>query len=264
MQDLFSEIETPERDELKALRKELEEANYKYYVLNQPTLSDQEFDFKMHRLQDLEAMFPDMFDPKSPTQHVGSDLDVQRDKGQSTKWDVHIVAIKNEVKELLLLSGGTGRITAIDLAEPEKVFRFSREEERQAVVSYSEYSEYSDKSENSERFLYEPNAAILKAGAYKLVGARYGLQKLDVNTHLYTSDQLVTDFPGRKWKIEQTVRDRKDLPTELTQANVLTRNYPLTPEQLKKKLHLRDGGTAYMIGARIQGKPMVLRATLIP
>ena len=74
MLDLFSEIEEPEREELRSLRKELEEANYKYYVLNQPTLSDQEFDFKMHRLQDLEALFPDMFDPKSPTQHVGSDL----------------------------------------------------------------------------------------------------------------------------------------------------------------------------------------------
>ena len=74
MLDLFSEIEKPEREELRSLRKELEEANYKYYVLNQPTLSDQEFDIKMHRLQDLEALFPDMFDPKSPTQHVGSDL----------------------------------------------------------------------------------------------------------------------------------------------------------------------------------------------
>ena len=74
MYDLFSEIEEPEREELRALRKELEEQNYKYYVLNAPTMSDQEFDLKMHRLQDLEAMFPDMFDPKSPTQHVGSDL----------------------------------------------------------------------------------------------------------------------------------------------------------------------------------------------
>ena len=72
--DLFSQIEEPEREELKALRKELEEANYKYYVLNQPTLSDRDFDFKMHRLQELEAMYPDLFDPKSPTQHVGSDL----------------------------------------------------------------------------------------------------------------------------------------------------------------------------------------------
>ena len=73
--DLFSGIEEPEREELKALRKELEEANYKYYVLNMPTLSDREFDEKMHRLQALEAQFPDMFDPKSPTQHVGSDLE---------------------------------------------------------------------------------------------------------------------------------------------------------------------------------------------
>ena len=83
--DLFSEIEEPEREELKSLRKELEEANYKYYVLNMPTLSDREFDEKMHRLQDLEAQFPDMFDPKSPTQHVGSDLNVQRNNAQGTK-----------------------------------------------------------------------------------------------------------------------------------------------------------------------------------
>ena len=72
--DLFSEIEAPEREELRHLRKELEEQNYKYYVLNAPTMSDREFDEKMHRLQALEALFPDMYDPKSPTQHVGSDL----------------------------------------------------------------------------------------------------------------------------------------------------------------------------------------------
>lgn len=72
--DLFSEIEAPEREEILALRKELEEQNYKYYVLNQPAMSDQEFDQKMRRLQDLETRYPDMFDPKSPTQHVGSDL----------------------------------------------------------------------------------------------------------------------------------------------------------------------------------------------
>ena len=86
MMDLFSEIEEPEREELKNLRKELEEANYKYYVLNMPTLSDREFDEKMHRLQALEAMFPDMFDPKSPTQHVGSDLvESRKSKDKSSK-----------------------------------------------------------------------------------------------------------------------------------------------------------------------------------
>lgn len=86
MMDLFSAIEEPEREELKALRKELEEANYKYYVLNMPTLSDREFDEKMHRLQVLEAQYPDMFDPKSPTQHVGSDLEKgPSDQVSSTK-----------------------------------------------------------------------------------------------------------------------------------------------------------------------------------
>ena len=86
MMDLFSEIENPEREELLALRRELEEANYKYYVLNQPTLSDQDFDFKMHRLQALEEQFPDMYDAKSPTQHVGSDLVAgQKSKDKSSK-----------------------------------------------------------------------------------------------------------------------------------------------------------------------------------
>ena len=75
MLDLFSQIETPERDEILALRKELEQANYQYYVLNTPTMSDYDFDQKLRRLQDLENLHPDMFDPNSPTQHVGSDLD---------------------------------------------------------------------------------------------------------------------------------------------------------------------------------------------
>ncbi len=72
--DLFSQIENPEREEILALRKELEQANYQYYVLNAPTMSDYDFDQKLRHLQDLEALHPDMFDANSPTQHVGSDL----------------------------------------------------------------------------------------------------------------------------------------------------------------------------------------------
>ena len=74
MMDLFSQIDTTEREEILSLRKELAEANHKYYVENAPTLSDYEFDLKLRRLQDLEAQYPDMHDPNSPTQHVGSDL----------------------------------------------------------------------------------------------------------------------------------------------------------------------------------------------
>ena len=172
-------------------------------------------------------------------------------------WDVHVVAVKNEVKEVLLFSHQPSvvshqTITAIDLAEPEKAFSFTREEEREA-----ECHMVNGKCENGI-WLYEPDAAILKAGAYKLVAARFGLQKLDVNTHLYVSDRLVKEFPGRIWRIDDSQEFRAK-----SQANVLTRNYPLTPEQLKKKLHLRDGGTDYIIGCRVAGKPTLFSAKRI-
>lgn len=82
--DLFGEIEQQEREEILSLRRELEEANYKYYVLSQPTFSDREFDEKMRRLQDLEALHPEMADKNSPTQHVGSDL---ANTGTNTKTE---------------------------------------------------------------------------------------------------------------------------------------------------------------------------------
>lgn len=165
-----------------------------------------------------------------------------------TTWDSYVVALKNEVKEVLLLSGGTGQITAIDLARKDQAFVFTREEESnsEAVLQQSSLSG------GAGLFLYEPNAAILKAGAYKLVAQRYGLTKLDVNTHLYSSDILLENFPGRVWRITEQ--------QAVQQANVLCRNYPMTPEQVKKKLHLRDGGTAFVIGCRIAGRPTLLWA----
>ena len=164
----------------------------------------------------------------------------------SLQWSVYVVAIKNEVKEVLLLSGGSGQITAIDLDKKDQAFVFSKEEEGKANFKY-QISNF--------KFIYEPNAAILKAGAYKLIAERFGLFKLDVNTHLYASEELVSNFPGRVWKIVEK--------QDLKHANVLCRNYPLTPEALKKKLHLRDGGTAFVIGCRVNGKPTLFFAERI-
>ena len=170
-------------------------------------------------------------------------------------WDIYVVAIKNEVKEVLLLSGGSGRITAIDLSKKEQAFTFTREEE----INSEAINVRSTINSEAINYLYEPNAAILKAGAYKLVAQRFGLQKLDTNTHLYTSETLVPDFPGRVWKVKEPT---PTLPKgkEMKQANVLVRNYPLTAEQLKKKLRLRDGGTAFVIGCRVAGKPTIFLA----
>ena len=185
---------------------------------------------------------------------------LKSDNGQGTKvnWDIHIVAIKNEVKELLLLSGGSGQITAIDLDKMDQAFVFTREEESncRTLVWVLQQSGLTSNSA-SGLFLYEPNAAILKAGAYKLVAERFGLTKLDVNTHLYVSESLVADFPGRIWRIKSQITNHQ-LP--ITNANVLVRNYPLTPEQLKKKLRLRDGGTDFVIGCRVNGKPTLFWA----
>ena len=183
----------------------------------------------------------------------------------AVSWDVHIVAIKNEVKEVLLLSHqpsevSSQNITAIDLAEPEKTFVFTREEESlSAKRSFSAtVFQCNGLSGAAGLYLYEPNAAILKAGAYKLIAQRFGLQKLDVNTHLYASYKLRGDFPGRVWKCLNDPINDKIVHGQM--ANVVVRNYPLTPEQLKKKLHLRDGGTAFVIGCRVNGKPTLFYA----
>ena len=168
------------------------------------------------------------------------------------------------MKEVLLLSRYTDvskyrdlkpTITAIDLSKKEQAFTFTREEE----INSEAINVRSTINSEAINYLYEPNAAILKAGAYKLVAQRFGLQKLDTNTHLYTSETLVENFPGRVWKVKEPT---PTLPKgkEMKQANVLVRNYPLTAEQLKKKLHLRDGGTAFVIGCRVAGKPTIFLA----
>ena len=94
--DLFSQIENPEREEIIALRKELEQANYQYYVLNAPMMSDYDFDQKLRRLQDLEALYPDMFDASSPTQRVGSDLNahesVSLENGAKSAYSLEVKA----------------------------------------------------------------------------------------------------------------------------------------------------------------------------
>ncbi|MBR0064400.1 MAG: hypothetical protein IJQ06_02255 [Paludibacteraceae bacterium] len=195
---------------------------------------------------------------------------------RTLSWSVHVVAVKNEVKEVLLLSQCLNApinnrmvndqindkmvndqiIKCIDLSHPEQAFSFTCGEE-QAAQPQMVNNPSSLGTSSLGTWLYEPNAAILKAGAFKLVGARFGLQKLDVNTHLYCSETLVNGFPGRVWKITQRLNAQM---ANDQMANVLCRNYPLTPEQLKKKLRLRDGGTAFVIGCRVAGKPTVFMA----
>ena len=182
----------------------------------------------------------------------------------------YIIAVRNEVKELLILFDKESKhnkeseytdnhlITAINIMRNSaESYSFTEAEEAAAIAQYL------SPTEPVEGYLYEPNAAILKAGAFRLMSERYAVRKLGINTHLYQSDELVEAFPGRIWKIQVVVDKTKQKLLSGQQANILTRNYPLKPDDIRKKLKLRDGGEQYIIGARIADKAVLLLADRI-
>ncbi|NNL08629.1 MAG: class I SAM-dependent methyltransferase [Croceitalea sp.] len=156
--------------------------------------------------------------------------------------EIHVVAVANEVKELLwvLEKGFEGdiKIKTVNLLPGQsQVFEFWRDEESSAISEYGVPNKY----------LYEPNAAIMKSGGFKSVGNYFGVDKLNEHSHLYTSSQL-TAFPGRRFIIEEIVPYRKKELQKLgiSKANITTRNFPLTVVTLRKKLKIKDGGDDYL------------------
>jgi THUMP domain-like len=160
---------------------------------------------------------------------------------------VVVLSVDNECKELLFLCalGFTSEplIHAVNLqikAQISSEFSFTQSQEQSITLSYQEPATY----------LYEPNASILKSGAFKSVAQQFKVTKLAVSTHLYTADELLKDFPGRVFKIDHVVKaDAKVIHSLIPEkkANVVTRNYPLSAEALKTKLKLADGGENYIL-----------------
>ena len=175
---------------------------------------------------------------------------------------VFVVAVKNEVKELLFLCEKDFNeepiIEAVNLFENKgpEILSFHTSDEKSTDISFGD----------PKRYLYEPNASILKAGAFKTVCKNFALLKVHPNTHLYTSDSLISNFPGRVFEIEAFVKPvKKDLLNYFPEgkANISTRNYPLSPEQLKKKTGLKDGGDKFLIGFSGEGKKFLVVAKRI-
>lgn len=174
-------------------------------------------------------------------------LDIQAGMRQLTSVkEIHVVSVNNECKEILLLCEkgyeSDALIVAVNLSAigNTESLRFTFEEERGQPISFGAPS----------TFLYEPNASILKAGAFKTIAARFHLDKIAANTHLYSAPTLVENFPGRKFQIEAVVKPdhaalKKYFPDG--KANVATRNYPLSAEALKRKARLQDGGEKYLL-----------------
>jgi hypothetical protein len=156
--------------------------------------------------------------------------------------EIHIVSVKNEVKEILwiLEQGFEGKVlvkTANLNGSAIEKFNFPLDDEKLINSNFSDPLEY----------LYEPNSAILKAGAFKTLGEKFHMYKLHDHSHLYTNKQLLA-FPGRRFKIVKTIPfNKKEIhKLELKKANITVRNFPINVADLRKKFKIKDGGEVYL------------------
>lgn len=221
---------------------------------------------KLHLLQDCEPdvlhLLPLLFSKaKAVLLKTSPMLDIELALEQLGKVkQVWVVAVQNEVKEVLyLLQPKTLPATEIERTavnllpdtEPQTV-SFTGIDENQATPHYADPDEY----------IYEPNAAILKAGAYRYLGQLYELSKLHPNSHLYTSATLVPGFPGRSFRCLSVSRyNKKELMRLLPnkKANITVRNFPETVAEIRKKTGIKEGGDTYLFFTTdMHQKPIVL------
>ena len=210
------------------------------------------------------------------------DIDIIKKELKNIK-EIHIVAVKNECKEVLVLcqrttdngqqisSKACSQLITIDLRENWS-FTFSEDEEQEAVPTFAD---------EIGKYLYEPGVACMKAAPFKLLSQRFNIKKLHRNSHLYTSDELVTDFPGRTFEVINVIpfnkKTKKTLMQTLTQTqsdehsatwrlgdlvtqkvSIAVRNFPLSAEELRKHLGFEDGDDFYIFGTTMKGEKKML------
>ena len=166
--------------------------------------------------------------------------------------EIHIVAVKNDVKEILAVQSkqkinDSILIKTINLETEEPSFEIQFGEEKLAKSEFSEPLEY----------LYIPNNAVLKSGAFNSIAEKFALKKLHSNTHFYTSHQKI-QFPGRVLKVEK-ISAKQIQKNE--QYNIISKNYPLKPEEIKKKYQLKDGGNQYLIFTQSVDGKIILKSS---
>jgi len=154
--------------------------------------------------------------------------------------EVHIVSVENECKELLLVVEKQNSPLKVFCINDNQSFCYITTDKTDNICRFS----------SEPRYLYEPNASIMKAGCFQLIEQKFGISQPDPNSHLYISDEEITDFPGRIFIIDRICtmnkRDIKVNLHELTKANIAVRNFPLSVNELRKKLKLKDGGDVYI------------------
>ncbi|RKF03853.1 putative methyltransferase [Tenacibaculum lutimaris] len=156
--------------------------------------------------------------------------------------EIHIVAVNNEVKELLFL-------LKKEFEDLVKVKTFNLLKNRKQSFYFYLKSDIDFEYSLPQKYLYEPNAAILKSGGFNEVASQLKIYKLHQHSHLYTSDELIEDFPGRIFEIISVFSyNKKKLKREIIvdKANITTRNFPKTVAQIRKETKLKDGGDTFL------------------
>ena len=170
--------------------------------------------------------------------------------------EVHIISVNNECKELVLvLTPNQSETINLYCVNNDNVFSIVRCLRTASPTSSDCESDAFGLNARSllssdAKFLYEPNASIMKAGCFDVLEERYAVQQVAVNSHLFLSADEIDDFPGRGFQImaisSMNKRDLKAALAGIEKANVAVRNFPLSVEQLRKKLKLKDGGDVYI------------------
>ena len=216
--------------------------NRKVFLLEDLSPNLLEIQEKLHEISD-EVLIK--LSPLIDLQHLVSSLNKI-----SKIW---IIAVKNEVKEVLVhIKKETSEtmVSCVNLqtSEPEFNFKINIEKNCKSMFYIP------------EKYIYIPNNSILKSGAFNLISERFGLKKLHQNTHIYTSETIVENFPGRIF--EATELDGKQIKKGEA-YNIITKNYPLKPEDIKKKYKIKDGGSQYLIFVQSVTGMHILKAELL-
>lgn len=213
---------------------------------------------RVYALEDCEPNVVELYDQlleKGETIVIKASpmLDIKRALRQlPNTFKVQVVAVDNEVKEILFYIQKENkkevRIEAWNLSDKKEtqLFEFSFSEEKAAISRIGQIQKY----------LYEPNSAIRKAGAFDLIGVQFELYKLHSNTHLYTSDSIIKTFPGRTLKVEEVIKpNKKEIRKRFPdgKVNIVSKNYPLGANELKKKFNLLDGGDEFLFFCEVDG-----------
>lgn len=158
--------------------------------------------------------------------------------------EVHIISVDNECKELLLILSKTKK--------PLRVFCVNNDECFEVVEGISSQPR---PLPQDMRYLYEPNASVMKAGCFDLIEQRFGVVQLERNSHLFVSDKEILGFPGRQFLIEKRTsmnkRELKATLADVDQANITVRNFPMSVAELRKRLKLKEGGDVYIFATTI-------------